>query len=164
MGSNEAADQQPTAGGRAGAGDPWDDVAAHFAGLGNRIRDRFAQASDTPRESAQPAGSEGDAVRRAIDALDDAFTSMGEVVRDPAFRREAETSFASLGQAVGASLQQLGEQMQRRFAAERAASSPPPASGADDEPTGGAPGPSPRRPSPDPVRWRSTADDTTPPA
>lgn len=116
-----------SAGGRGHARDAvWDDVAAQFSNLGKQIRSRFDRSarsgSDDPWD-ADPSSSAGqtspsrggDSVRRWIDSLDETFTRIGDTVRDPAFRDQAETSVSRLGTALGATLREFGEQLQDRF-------------------------------------------------
>lgn len=131
----------------------WDDVAAHLSNLGQQVRDRFEQQTADTR-TARDAG--GETVRRWIDTLDDAFTSLGDAVRDPAFRREAESSVGRLADALGTTLSELGDELQQRFGQGGAGhpeppSPPPPGTGGDAPPppphaTGGPPSPPPSRP------------------
>jgi hypothetical protein len=91
----------------------WDDVAAQFSNLGKQLRNRFDRPADESESAREGAG--GETVRRWIDSLDETFTRLGDTVRDPAFRREAGSSVSQLGQALGVTLRELGEQLQTRF-------------------------------------------------
>ena len=159
----------------------WDDVAARLSNLGKQVRSRFDQPSQRPPGSQDPSGSGGDSVRRWLDTLDDTFTKLGDTVRDPQFRKEAGSSVSRLGEALGVTLRDLGEQLQQKFGGRQDASKvgtgdpmpdvpPPPGTGgsgpADPPPsgsgetTGGPPPPPPGTGSPggDPP-----ADDGRPP-
>ncbi len=105
----------------------WDDVGSHLTNLGTHVRERFEQTAGASRAGSS---AEGDSVRRWIDTLDDAFTSLGDAVRDPAFRREAESSVERLADALGGTLSELGDQLQRRFGR----SAPPPGDTAAEPP------------------------------
>lgn len=97
----------------------WDDVAARFSNLGKQVRSRFDQPSQPPSGSQEPSASGGDSVRRWIDTLDDTFTKLGDTVRDPEFRRDAGSSVSRLGEALGVTLRDLGEQLQNKFGGRR---------------------------------------------
>lgn len=139
----------------------WDDVAAQFSNLGKQLRSRFERPAGD-QETREHTGAGGETVRRWIDSLDETFTRLGNTVRDPAFRKEAESSVGRLGEALGVSLRDLGDQLQRRFARDRSAEvgegasapgTPPPAPGdrmpdvppppAPAPPAGGTPPPAP---------------------
>ena len=49
-----------------------------------------------------------------MERLDDVFTSIGDTLRDPALKRGAGTAFETLAEAVGSSLSELGDEVQRR--------------------------------------------------
>ena len=100
----------------------WDDVAAQFSNLGKQLRSRFERPAGESTGAREGAG--GETVRRWIDTLDETFTKLGDTVRDPAFRREAGSSVGQLGQALGVTLRDLGEQLQSRFGRTRADTPP----------------------------------------
>jgi hypothetical protein len=100
----------------------WDDVAAQFSNLGKQLRSRFERPAGESTSDREGAG--GETVRRWIDTLDDTFTKLGDTVRDPEFRREAGSSVGQLGQALGVTLRELGEQLQSRFGRTRADTPP----------------------------------------
>jgi hypothetical protein len=100
----------------------WDDVAAQFSNLGKQLRSRFERPAGESTSAREGAG--GETVRRWIDTLDDTFTKLGDTVRDPEFRREAGSSVGQLGQALGVTLRELGEQLQSRFGRTRADTPP----------------------------------------
>jgi hypothetical protein len=116
----------------------WDDVAASFSNLGKQVRKRFERPPGEAAAGEAPAtgeGASGDKVRRWLDTLDDTFTRLGETVRDPEFRKEAGSSVGRLGEALGVTLREFGDQLQGRFGRSRSdtaagedAPPPPPAS------------------------------------
>ena len=141
----------------------WDDVAARISNLGKQVRSRFDQPRQRQSGSQDPSDAGGDSVRRWLDTLDDTFTKLGDTVRDPQFRKEAGSSVSRLGEALGVTLRDLGEQLQHKFGGRQdrshvdagdpmpdvppppdtdaaGPSDPPPRSGSD-EPTGGPPPP-----------------------
>jgi hypothetical protein len=135
----------------------WDDVAAHFSRLGQQVRERFerpageaAGATETPSDAPSTRETpSGDTVRRWIDKLDETFTRLGDTVRDPAFRQEAGASVGRLGEALGVTLREAGEQLQGRFGRTRTETAP-------GEPMPDVPPP----PSPAPPENTSSSPDT----
>lgn len=101
----------------------WDEIAAGLKDLGRQVRARYrertAQAEEgTPRaEAADTAdtGGAGEAIQQMIDRLDQAFTSLGDAVRDPDFRRQAGRTAESFGKALAATLADVGESLQQAF-------------------------------------------------
>ncbi len=125
--------EQPTVPDEGATRSAWDDVAVHLSNLGAHVRERFEDSAVAGGPSSK---QEGDSVRRWIDTLDDAFTSLGDAVRDPAFRQEAESSVERLADALGGTLSDLGEQLQRRFGG---GATPPAASDEPPPPAGDGP-------------------------
>jgi hypothetical protein len=157
----------------------WDDVAARFSNLGKQVRSRFDQPRQTPPGSQEPSAAGGDSVRRWLDTLDATFTKLGDTVRDPQFRKEAGSSVSRLGEALGVTLRDLGEQLQSKFAARQDTSHvgagdpmpdvpPPPATPGAGDPAGpaGPAGPTggPPPPTPGPGGPAADAPPVTPPA
>ena len=153
-GSGRSGDERSGSGGREAA---WDEVAASFSNLGKQVRKRFERTSDeSAAEHPSTREGGGDTVRRLIDTLDDTFTRLGETVRDPEFRREAGSSVGRLGEALGVTLREFGDQLQGRFGRSRTESSPgedmpdvpppPPASTPPSSATSPPPPPAPPRP------------------
>ena len=145
----------------------WDDVAAHFSRLGQQVRERFERRSGeetaAPETRSTRETSSGETVRRWIDKLDETFTKLGDTVRDPAFRQEAGASVGRLGEALGMTLREAGEQLQGRFGRARTETSTEAAPG---EPMPDVPPPPPTSPTTDapPRSPSATPDAPTPPA
>ena len=93
----------------------WDEVGTRFADLGRVLKERQERRTDD--ESASPEEGREDAgpARQVIDALDDAFTSLGDAVRDNAFQREAKSTLDALGAALGVTFSELGDHLRQRF-------------------------------------------------
>lgn len=152
-GSGPPKREGPASGAREAA---WDDVATHFSNLGKQVRSRFERPADEPQDSREGPG--GDTVRRWIDTLDETFTKLGDTVRDPDFRREAGSSVGQLGQALGVTLRELGEQLQGRFGRTRAETGP-----GEDMPDVPPPPPSSDVPPPPPTSTPPSSDLPPPP-
>ena len=170
----------------------WEEVATHLSNLGKQVRSRFERpaesgpagrsAGEQPTErttSEGPTGERteaqppsGETVRRFIDTLDDAFKRLGDTVRDPAFRKEAGSSVERLGQALGLTLTEFGQQLEGRFGRgrttagdERMADVPPPPPADTTPPPAGTTSSEDVPPAPPPAApaRESQTDRTTPP-
>lgn len=117
----------------------WAEVGERFAELGRALKERQRQRRDQPasqdpdagdavwdagaepadaapgREEPAGGGSDTGPARQVIDALDEAFTALGDTVRDEAFQQEARGTLRALGAALGATFTDLGQQLQERF-------------------------------------------------
>ena len=91
--------------------DAWDEVSDRFSRLGKRLR---KATSGTAAENGDRAAV-ADAFRTLVDALDGAATSLSKAVQDPAFRDEAKAAASSLGDAVAASFNEIGDDLKDRF-------------------------------------------------
>lgn len=119
----------------------WDEVGDRFAMLAGLIRERYeanagAEAAESGAEAtegaAEAAGRREEAekaVRGLVDVLDRAFTAVGEAVRDPSFREEAKQAAGAIGEALGTTLVEVGNDIRRTFG------------GTGDEPPATPPGP-----------------------
>lgn len=90
----------------------WDAVGRQFNDLGRKVRERYEQ---TAGEAGPDEERVRDALRVLTDALDRAFTAVGEAVRDPVFREDVGKAATSLGTALGEVVSDLGDDISRRF-------------------------------------------------
>ena len=94
----------------------WAEVDRLFSEFGRIVADRYRKASDgrTPAESKEVRRSLEDAFSKVTHRLDQAFSSVGETIRDP----EAKESFKQAGKAVltafGATANEVGDQIRDR--------------------------------------------------
>jgi hypothetical protein len=102
----------------------WDQVGRDLSDLGRRVRDRYQQ---------QPgAGQAAPADRRKVDAalrdlaasLDQAFTALGDAVRDPEFGAQTKKAADSLSDALSVTFAEVSE----RFRSKPDQRRPPPGS------------------------------------
>jgi hypothetical protein len=112
----------------------WDRVGQDFRALGRQIRERYEQrprppASGEPPQGAQvgPEGAEqsrqhGPADRRKVDealdklseSLEQAFSALGEAIRDPQFGEQTRKAANSLGDALNATFAEASERWRKR--------------------------------------------------
>ena len=89
--------------------DPWDDVSDRFARLGKRLKAAADGGAKGDRDAV------ADAFKSFVASLDDAAASLNKAVQDPKFRDDAKAAAKSLGDAVAASFEQIGDDLRGRF-------------------------------------------------
>lgn len=117
--------------------DAWDEVGNRFGQLAGLLRERYEAAASregTPTEEREKVEQ---AVRALVDVFDRAFTAVGEAVRDPAFRDEAKQAAGALGEALGATLTDVGNEIRRTFGGAATPPAAAPGEGAPPEPPAG---------------------------
>lgn len=134
-----------------GAREAWDRVGEHFASLGRQVGEHYRRLETErgPDAGAGPdaggaSGSEAerrrldDAVRTLTERLDQAFTSVGNALRDPETRTAMDRAVRSLGDAVARTFSDVEEGIRRRAGRPRDPGEPPagPASTPPGEGTG----------------------------
>jgi len=120
-----------------GTQEAWSEVGERFASWGKRVADRYKEASGTTtREAAQ--GSQRkleEAARDVTDALDRAFTALGDTIRDEGAKDDLKQAVKALGDAVTVTVSEAGEQVRRRVG------TPPKEEGTGSTPSDDAGGP-----------------------
>ena len=93
----------------------WGEVAEAFTTLGRVVSDRYRRlgAERAARPSAGKESGVADAVRRAIDELDLAFTSLGDTMRDDEARRHVRDSGRKLSDALKVTFTEVGDEVRR---------------------------------------------------
>lgn len=111
-------------------GKAWSDVAERFSELGRRFGEHYRkQARDAGPSAEEQRQAVNEALRKAVDQLDQAFTSVGDALRDPETKKTMNRAVRSLGDALGTTFQNLGDQIGRRVGGKGAGSDTPPAEG-----------------------------------
>jgi ElaB/YqjD/DUF883 family membrane-anchored ribosome-binding protein len=104
--------------------DAWAEVGEAFKEIGRRFQDSYHQVAGKADERGDQVE---DSVERSLDAvkaaLKDTVAAIDEVAKDPAAKEEAKGAGNSLLHALGTTLSELGESIQR--SADRKPSSPP---------------------------------------
>ena len=111
----------------------WDQVGDSFSKLGRKISESYRQldeqrASDSSaaRAEGQREGAVADAVRRATDELDRAFTSLGDTLRDHETQEHLRDTSRKLGDALEVTFKAISEEVRRAARSRR-----PPNAGED---------------------------------
>src|SRR6266540_6383402 len=120
----------------------WDEVGNGFAELGRIISERYRHLGEE-RASHPSTAEEGvvaDAIRRATDELDRAFTSLGDTLRDDEAREHVRDTGRKLSDALKVTFAEVSEEV-RRAVGSRGSAGP-------SEPPYPAPPPPPEAPPP----------------
>ncbi len=113
----------------------WDEVAKTFSEVGRKVSEQYRKlGEETPASPEATGGRVGDSVRNAIDELDQALTSVGDTLRDPEAKERLRKAVGSFGDALSATLTEVGEELRRQFGSRSNEGQPP------DPPHGGAEG------------------------
>jgi uncharacterized protein YyaL (SSP411 family) len=93
----------------------WDEVGKHFSDVGRRIGEHYsALAEETRSGAAAQRQTVTEAVRKAVDELDRAFTGLGNALRDPETKATLNRATHSLGAALDATFGTIGEEIRKR--------------------------------------------------
>jgi hypothetical protein len=84
----------------------WDEVADHVAALGLKLKLHMEEGSGDGA-----ANQVCDALQTLANAIDSAFAGVGNAVHDPAARDDATKVAESLGDAIGRTLSEAGEEV-----------------------------------------------------
>jgi hypothetical protein len=115
----------------------WDQVGDSFSKLGRKISEGYRQLEQQRAADSSTAGAEShregvvaDAIRRATDELDRAFTSLGDTFRDAETQEHLRDSSRKLGDALNVTFTSIGEEIRRASRSRRSsdASEDPPSS------------------------------------
>jgi len=93
----------------------WDDVGEHFAALGRRVKQHYEERGGQQGAAPTDRREVEDALRKLADSLDQAFTAVGNAVRDPAFGEETRRAADSLGEALSATFAEVSDDLRDRF-------------------------------------------------
>jgi ABC-type transporter Mla subunit MlaD len=98
----------------------WDEVGDSFSKLGRKISEGYRQLEEQRPSDASAARTEGqregavaDAIRRATDELDRAFTSLGDTLRDNETQEHLRDTSRKLGDALQVTFTAISEEVRR---------------------------------------------------
>ena len=97
-----------------GTNEAWNEVGERFASWGRHVSERYKDASGPVRESAQESQRKlEDAARDITDALDRAFTALGDTIRDERAKDDLKQAVRALGDAVSVTVAETTERIRR---------------------------------------------------
>jgi len=95
--------------------DAWSEVGDRFTSWGKRVAERYKESSGTAREAAQESQRKlEEAAHDITDALDRAFTALGDTIRDESAKDELKQAARALGDAFAVTVSEAGEQVRQR--------------------------------------------------
>jgi hypothetical protein len=99
----------------AGTNEAWNEVGERFTTWGRRVAERYKEASGAAGEAAREnQRTLEDAARDVTDALDRAFTALGDTIRDDDAKRDLKEAVRALGDAISVTVSETGDQIRRR--------------------------------------------------
>lgn len=97
----------------------WDEVGDRFSKLGQMVSERYRKfGEERPPQPAKPDEGVADALRRATDELDRAFTSLGDTLRDEEAKAHLRDTGQKLGDALKVTFDEVSGEIRRAVAGE----------------------------------------------
>ncbi len=91
----------------------WGEVGESFADLGRRVSEHYRKLGS--EQAATPDQDKvRDALRTIADQLDQAFTSLGDTLRDPGAKQSMDRVVKTFGNAMNTTFEHLGEKFRGR--------------------------------------------------
>jgi hypothetical protein len=98
-----------------GTQEAWNEVGERFASWGRHVADRYKESTGSAREAAQESQRKlEEAAHDITDALDRAFTALGETIRDENAKSDLKDAVKALGDAVAVTVSDAGAQIRKR--------------------------------------------------
>jgi hypothetical protein len=99
----------------------WDEVGEGFVKLGRIISERYRDLGDERESQSTSADESGvsDAIRRATDELDRAFTSLGDTLRDKDAQVHVRETGRKLSDALKVTFTEVGDEVRRAVGGRR---------------------------------------------
>ncbi|HEY3209068.1 MAG TPA: hypothetical protein VGL18_04650 [Actinomycetota bacterium] len=105
---------EPSASGEKETRKAWDEVGKHFSDVGKRIGEHYRKLEDETRTSAATQRQTvNDAIKKVVDELDQAFTGLGNALRDPQTKDSLNRAAKSFSDALDSTFSGLGERLRK---------------------------------------------------
>ena len=97
----------------------WDRVGEDFRALGRQVKQHYDQRPrpEKPAEEAAPSADRrkaDEALQRLTESLEQAFSALGDAVRDPQVGEQTRKAATSLSDALTATFAEAGERFRNR--------------------------------------------------
>lgn len=93
----------------------WDEVGERFAVLGRALAARYKQLEQERGTTAEEDKRKlEEALETVTRTLDQAFTSLGDTIRDPYAKQGLKDAARSFGDALGATFSDVSEEVRKR--------------------------------------------------
>ncbi len=94
----------------------WQEVADNFSTLGRHVSAKYRATAGAGSDAEEAERQKlGNAVRSAIDQLNDVFTSLGDALREPEGKAALSQSVRSVGKALTTTFQEVGDEIGKAF-------------------------------------------------
>ena len=93
----------------------WDQVGQEFRALGRQVKQHYEEQT-RPAESDEPADRRkvDDALQKLSESLEQAFSALGEAVRDPQVGEQTKKAAGSLSEALTATFAEASERFRKK--------------------------------------------------
>jgi hypothetical protein len=92
----------------------WEQVGRDFSDLGRQVRQRYEQRERAGEAPPADKRKVDEALRQLTESLDQAFTALGDAIRDPQFGEQTRKAAGSLSDAMAATFAELSERFRSR--------------------------------------------------
>jgi hypothetical protein len=103
----------------------WDRVGEDFRALGRQVRQHYEQrprpGGQEGQESAEGSGTQAadqrkvdDALQKLTESLEQAFSALGDAIRDPQFGEQTRKAAGSLSDALNATFAEASERFRKK--------------------------------------------------
>jgi hypothetical protein len=91
----------------------WDRVGQEFRALGRQVRERYERQAGEGAPAADRRKVD-EALRQLADSLDQAFSALGDAIRDPEVGERTRKAAGSLSDAMAATFAEVSERFKSR--------------------------------------------------
>jgi hypothetical protein len=93
----------------------WEEVGRQFAEVGRHVEQRYRSMEGESSEEGEGDRAMGDALDDVVRQLDQAFTSVGDSLRDPEAKEQLRRAVRSFGDALAATFSEVGGEIKTRI-------------------------------------------------
>lgn len=92
----------------------WDRVGQDFTDLGHHVKRHYEQQTEGGQRGPEDRRKVEAALRQLMDSLDQAFTALGDAIRDPEFGEQAKKTANSLSDALSSTFTEVGQRFRSK--------------------------------------------------
>jgi hypothetical protein len=94
----------------------WDQVGQDFRDLGRQVRQHYEQQPRDEQQEPSPGDRRkvDEALQKLTDSLDQAFSALGDAIRDPQFGEQTKKAAGSLSEALNATFAEASERFRKK--------------------------------------------------
>jgi hypothetical protein len=97
----------------------WDQVGEDFRALGRQVKQHYDEQTKEQPEAGRAAPSADrrkvdETLQKLTDSLEQAFSALGDVIRDPQFGEQTKKAAGSLSDALNATFAEASERFKKK--------------------------------------------------